>query len=99
MAGEYLAAAEMAGRPFVPVYLTCDVDTNLGRIETQERINSGTTKLTDAKVLEDIRSRCKLFVFECCPGLSIDITDLGPLEAASKILDFDFREIPSGEGR
>lgn len=89
----------MAGRPFLPVYLTCDVDSNLERIATQERIDSGTTKLADAQVLGDIRSRYELFVFECRLGLSIDTTDLEPLEAASKILDFAFREIRSGEGQ
>lgn len=82
----------------IPVYLACDVDTNLRRVATQERVRSGTTKLTDAQVVEGLRSRCELFVFDCCPGFSIDTTNLKPIEAAWKILDSVFQQLPDGKG-
>lgn len=88
MALEYRDAAYRAGRPFVPVYLTCDADTNLERVASPDRLRSGTTKLTDAQALRDLRSRCEMFRFDSCPGLMIDSTNLPPSEVATKILAF-----------
>lgn len=85
---EYQDAACRAGRPFVPIYLTCDIDVNLERIANPDRVNGGTTKLTDAQVLKGLRSRCELFRFDSCPGLVLDSTNIAPLETAKKILAF-----------
>jgi hypothetical protein len=83
---EYRAAARSAGRPFVPVYLTCDVDENLQRVAHPDRVNSKTGKLTDIQVLKDIRSRCELFRFADGPHLTVDSTSMSPLEQATKVL-------------
>ncbi|KAH8812079.1 hypothetical protein F5884DRAFT_855386 [Xylogone sp. PMI_703] len=88
VAMEYEAAADKAGRVFVPIYLTCDIDVNLERIGTLDRVNSGTTKLTDIRVLKDMCSRCELFCFDDRTGLTIDSTHVPPLETARNILVF-----------
>ena len=85
VAFEYEAAAREAARPFVPVYLVCSVDENLKRATSLDRANGGTTKLTDMEVLSDLRSRCELFRFENYPSLTIDVTTMSPVEAATKI--------------
>ncbi|KAF4450972.1 hypothetical protein F53441_5963 [Fusarium austroafricanum] len=87
VAKEYADAASTAGRPFLPVYLTCSLKANIQRIASRGRIDSGTTKLIDADVLRDIRSRCQLFHFDGHPGLTVDSTVAPPLEIAGKILD------------
>ncbi|RFU25742.1 hypothetical protein B7463_g10595, partial [Scytalidium lignicola] len=88
VAMEYKDAAYRAGRPFIPVYLTCNIDVNLERITNFGRVNSGTTKLTDAQVLKDMYSRCELFHFNNCLSLTVDSTNVPPLETAKKILQF-----------
>jgi len=85
---EYKDAAQKAGRPFKPIYLTCDIDENVKRVATLDRINSGTKKLTDTQLLKDFHSRCKLFRFDHCSGLTIDTTNMSPQEAAVKMLAF-----------
>ncbi|KAF5019625.1 hypothetical protein F66182_8371 [Fusarium sp. NRRL 66182] len=87
VAKEYADAASTAGRPFLPIYLTCNLEANLERIASSDRINSGTTKLIDAEVLRDMRSRCQLFRFDGHPDLTVDSTVAPPLETAGKILD------------
>ncbi|KAI1175827.1 hypothetical protein F4777DRAFT_578612 [Nemania sp. FL0916] len=82
---EYKLAAMQASRPFVPIYLVCDEQENLRRLSSQERLASGTTKLTSADVLKGIRSRSTLFHFNECAGLTIDITSKSPVEAAKEI--------------
>ncbi|KAJ5109954.1 hypothetical protein N7532_002599 [Penicillium argentinense] len=88
VATEYKDAAHESGRPFLPVYLVCDVDANLERVSTLERIDSGTKKLTNAQLVKHLRGKCDLFRFDDCPGLELDTTNAPPLEIASKILDF-----------
>ncbi|CAH0046196.1 unnamed protein product [Clonostachys solani] len=90
VAREYQAAAEAAKRPFTPVYLTCDCEVNITRATSHERLQGGTTKLTDAKIIRDIRSRCKIFRFEAGDRqpCSIDTTTLTPADAASKIIEY-----------
>lgn len=88
MATEYRIAALESGRPFLPVYLICDVNTNLKRVNTIERIDSGTKKLTNVELVRELREKCELFRFDDCPGLTLDSTGASPLEIASKILDF-----------
>lgn len=88
VATEYLEAARQAGRPFKPVYITCDVDENIKRIASLERVNSSTKKLTDPELLRDFRSRCELFQFEDCSGLTLDTTNTAPKEVARELLQF-----------
>ncbi|VUC37180.1 unnamed protein product [Clonostachys rosea] len=90
VAREYQAAAEVSKRPFIPVYLTCECEVNITRATSQERLQGGTTKLTDAKIIRDFRSRCQVFQFEAeefQPCL-IDTTSLAPTDAASRIMDY-----------
>ncbi|KAI8628542.1 hypothetical protein F5Y19DRAFT_476524 [Xylariaceae sp. FL1651] len=87
VAFEYELAAIQASRPFVPIYLICDEQENLRRLSSQERLASGTTKLTSADVLKEIRSHSTLFRFNDCTGLTIDITSKSPAEAAQEIFD------------
>lgn len=88
MATEYKDAASRAGRPFVPTYLSCDLGTNLERVASIDRLNRGTKKLTDVQVLGDLSSRCELFRFDDCPGLTVDSTNAPPVETAPEILTF-----------
>lgn len=86
VAMEYKTAALSSGRPFLPIYLDCDVDENLQRVTSLERVDSGTTKLISCDVLKDLRSRCELFSFDAPERLRVDVTNLPPREAAMRIL-------------
>ncbi|KAL7932205.1 hypothetical protein V8C35DRAFT_96924 [Trichoderma chlorosporum] len=86
-AQEYLQAARKAGRPFLSIYLSCETELNIKRATSSERTLGTTTKLTDAAMLREILSRCKMFRFEDSPyeACHIDTTDLTPRDAALKI--------------
>lgn len=86
-AEEYWQAAQKADRPFIPIYLSCDTGVNIKRATSTERTQGTTTKLTDAGLLRDILSRCKLFRFENSPyeACHIDTTDLTPEHVALRI--------------
>lgn len=83
---EYKEAASKAGRTFVPVYLICNVDKNLRRVATPDHLHSRTMKLTDIQLARDLHSRCELFRFNDCAGLTVNSTDVSPLETSAKIL-------------
>ncbi|ENH67553.1 hypothetical protein FOC1_g10010836 [Fusarium oxysporum f. sp. cubense race 1] len=87
VAHEYANAASYAGRPFLPVYLTCGLEANIERVDHAEQVASGTTKILDQWLLRDTRGRCELFKFQGYPGLMIDSTEKTALENAKKILD------------
>lgn len=55
------------------------------RLTSLQRTTSGTTKLSDSKVLAGIRSRCKLFRFDGIEGITIDVTKMQPIEAAEAL--------------
>ncbi|KAK4151039.1 hypothetical protein C8A00DRAFT_36346 [Chaetomidium leptoderma] len=95
VASEYKAAAFKAGRPFVPIYITCDEATNLERVASPDRLGSGTNKLTNPQVLGDLRSRCELYQFDSCPGLTVDSTSLAPSAVAAKIVEFAWNRASS----
>jgi len=84
---EYEDAASRAGRPFIPIYLTCELGVNLERVDNAERLSSGTTKLTDVEVLRDLRANYELFRFDTCPGVDLDSTSVPPSVTARKILE------------
>ncbi|KAL5088874.1 hypothetical protein Trisim1_006289 [Trichoderma cf. simile WF8] len=86
-AQEYLQAAREAKRPFITVYLSCELEVNIKRATSSERVQGTTTKLTDAVMLRDALSRCKMFRFENSPyeAYNIDTTDLAPVDAALRI--------------
>ncbi|KAF4472253.1 hypothetical protein FALBO_852 [Fusarium albosuccineum] len=89
VAEEYQAAARQAGRPFLPVYLSCDLNVNIRRALSDSRVNGGTTKLTDPDILRNVRRRSQVFQFEDEPGraCSIDTTAMEPVDVAKQILE------------
>ncbi|RFU75587.1 hypothetical protein TARUN_6647 [Trichoderma arundinaceum] len=86
-AQEYWQAAQKAGRPFVPIYLSCDVEANIERATSSERTQGTTTKLTDASIIRDLLSRCKIFQFDNSPyeKCHIDTTYSTPTDVAVRI--------------
>jgi hypothetical protein len=88
VAAEYSDVAAVAKRPFIPIYLHCDILENKKRIASPERVNSGTTKLVNYDLLQDWYDKYELVRFAEFEGLDLDSTDITPLEAASKILAF-----------
>ncbi|KAM3502222.1 hypothetical protein MY10362_004995 [Beauveria mimosiformis] len=80
------AAAARAGRPFLPVYLTCERGENLRRVVRPERGAAGSSKLTDAALVESFMEDSQIYRF---PGLGVEIdtTTRGPEETARLILD------------
>ncbi|KAL9078331.1 MAG: hypothetical protein Q9157_002762 [Trypethelium eluteriae] len=87
VAREYEAAAQRSGRPFLPIYLECEVDENVRRVASAQRTNSGTTKLLDSEVLKGIRVRCHLYRFDEIKGISLDVSSIAPQEAAEALLE------------
>ena len=85
VAKEYEVAALLAGRPFLPIYLECDIKENTRRITSPQRGISGTTKLLSPEILAEIRSRCQLFRFDGVKGITSDITNMAPEEAAETL--------------
>jgi hypothetical protein len=57
---DYGDAALRAGRPFLAVHINCDMETNFRRVGTPESLGSRTTKLTDARVLGELRSEFEM---------------------------------------
>ncbi|KAM3469757.1 hypothetical protein MY5147_006843 [Beauveria neobassiana] len=80
------AAAARAGRPFLPVYLTCERGENLRRVVRPERGAAGSSKLTDAALVESFMDDSQIYRF---PGLGVEIdtTAREPEETARLILD------------
>ena len=84
LAAPSLDLARQRKAPFVPVVLDLDPDENSRRLTVLARSEGG--KLTDAAILEDIRAQERLLRL---PGAyDLDVTDLSPQEAASRIQTF-----------
>ncbi|OAA75213.1 hypothetical protein LEL_07201 [Akanthomyces lecanii RCEF 1005] len=87
-------AAAKAGRPFLPVYLTCERQENLRRVTRPERGEKGCSKLTDVELVRKFMDDSKIYKF---PGIGIDIdtTARVPEETAQLIreaMDAQLRE-------
>jgi hypothetical protein len=76
VAGEYHMAANRAGRLFVPICLTCGVEENLKRVESDERRCDGTTELHDPEEVRKFRLRYELYRFGGDEELVLDVTEL-----------------------
>ncbi|KAF2141161.1 uncharacterized protein K452DRAFT_359516 [Aplosporella prunicola CBS 121167] len=85
VAAEYKNAAAKSARPFLSVYLACDLEEHLQRVATVERRNDGTGKLVDGEILRSMRSRCELYTFGAENGLWLDVTHVSPRQAAASI--------------
>ncbi|KAM0511046.1 hypothetical protein ACHAPE_010250 [Trichoderma viride] len=85
-AQEYCDAALKAGRPFIPVYLSCEIEANIMRATSAERAQGTTSKLTCPDTVRELRTKCKLFKFGSpYEEYHIDTTDLTPKETALRI--------------
>ncbi|KAI9722747.1 MAG: hypothetical protein M1828_004443 [Chrysothrix sp. TS-e1954] len=87
VAAEYEQAAQKSGRTFMPVNIECSVKVNLQRVQTLGRKDSATGKMIDAELLREMRSKSKLFTFDDCEVLELDVTHLTAAEAARKLLE------------
>ena len=89
VAAEFKEAAERGDRPFIPIYLTCDLAVNLKRVRGSERVDSGTGKIVDQDLIHSLRDTCELARLEHAPGLTLDSTDTSPSDIAACIVAFN----------
>jgi hypothetical protein len=90
VADHHAKAAEDRGCTFIPVVLTCDTDVNAQRLRSQERqdlVAGGKGMLLDTTLLQEFRSNGQILKFSCPELLELDISDLSPEEAASRIAE------------
>ncbi|CEJ94693.1 hypothetical protein VHEMI10210 [[Torrubiella] hemipterigena] len=81
-------AAEKAGRPFLPVYLSCSRDELMARLASPDR-QAGTTtklKLKDAKLVNEFLDDSTIYKFPGGIGLELEVTNMAPEEAARAIV-------------
>jgi len=57
---EYVDLAEASGIPLVMINIVCDLDTNRGRLCSEERKKGGKAKLVDVDVLDRVRRETSL---------------------------------------
>ncbi|OAQ97402.1 hypothetical protein LLEC1_02672 [Akanthomyces lecanii] len=79
-------AAAKAGRPFLPVYLTCEREENLRRVARPERGEKGSSKLTDVELVRKFMEDSKIYKFPDL-GVDIDTTAREPEKTAQLILE------------
>lgn len=84
---EYRTAAALRGSPFLSVVLTCEIEENRRRLVSGTRGDGSTTKLTDHDILHIIRMGEDIYRCGAETELVLDITELRPTDAASKILE------------
>jgi hypothetical protein len=72
---------------FVPIVLTCDVEENARRLESEKRGRSGTTKLTDIESLRQMRQSYEMYRFGVAEELVLDVTNMSAEDAAVKMLE------------
>ncbi|KAL8696517.1 MAG: hypothetical protein Q9201_007623 [Fulgogasparrea decipioides] len=88
---DYIHAAKRRRSPLISVILTCNTDENLRRLQAELR---GKTKLNDIDVLLEIRESEDLYHFGGDTELTLDVTELSPVAAAQKILNFVTKVAP-----
>jgi hypothetical protein len=57
---QYINLAEGRGVPLVVVNLVCDLESNKGRLRSEERKELGKTKLVDTGILEQVREETSI---------------------------------------
>lgn len=77
--------ASRRGSVFVPVMLTCAVDVQLRRVQSQERARR--FKIADSKGVMHLMTTTPLYTPDDPELLTIDTTSLAPEQSASRILD------------
>ncbi|EON98532.1 hypothetical protein UCRPA7_5889 [Phaeoacremonium minimum UCRPA7] len=94
VAQEYEATAARSNRALIPIYLDCQLEENLRRVQTLERRTSLKDKIRSPKEARSVRNEGgRLFVFPDHNGLTLNITNMAPGEAAISILGFMNDEI------
>jgi hypothetical protein len=88
IAWEYEQAAKSCGRLFLPVYLECQIDENVKRVESLERQSSTRSKIKCGNLAKSLRRNRKLYMFKDYKGLQLNVTDLEAHEAAMEVLSF-----------
>lgn len=87
VAKAYRETARVAGRPFLPVYMRCDLGEHLVRLRSPERVESRQHKLVDPRVLMDIMEKGALYEFPDIPGLHVRLVrGQDPVSMAHQIL-------------
>ncbi|UNI19622.1 hypothetical protein JDV02_005801 [Purpureocillium takamizusanense] len=79
------AAANKAGRPFLPIYLICSRDENLKRVVNPERTRGGRKKLVDIDIMTRFLDKLSIYRFPAL-GVEINTTSLEPPAAAREIV-------------
>lgn len=83
---EHRAAAEKAGRPFLPIYLVCLKEENLARVASPGRTQRGRAKLCDVNMVGGFLDKLAIYRFPG-QGVDVDVTELAPGEAAGRIVE------------
>ncbi|KAK2591333.1 hypothetical protein QQS21_010986 [Conoideocrella luteorostrata] len=82
---EYAKCAKDRDTVYIPIVLTCDLDTNLTRCEAPDRAHSG--KLVDKQLLRKFRNHTELYSFHHdYATLELDVSTLSAADAAKQIL-------------
>ncbi|KAL1872970.1 hypothetical protein Daus18300_004111 [Diaporthe australafricana] len=89
LAHDFEIVAKRANRLLIPIYLECQVEENMRRLQEAERMVSLKDKIRSPNEAKTVRSDGgSLFIFKAREGLSINITRMLPHEAALQILSF-----------
>ncbi|KAI3396728.1 hypothetical protein diail_11755 [Diaporthe ilicicola] len=89
LAQGFEAVAKRTNRLLIPIYLECQVEENMRRLQEAERRVSLKDKIRSPNEAKTVRSDGgSLLIFKTCEGLSLNITKMLPHEAALQILSF-----------
>ncbi|KAG6368456.1 hypothetical protein INS49_002663 [Diaporthe citri] len=89
LARDFEVVAKRTNRLLIPIYLECQVEENMRRLQEAERRVSLKDKIRSPNEAKTVRSDGgSLFIFKAREGLSINITKMLPHEAALKILSY-----------
>lgn len=80
---DYEKTALRLGAPLVSVIMTCETKVNMERVVSRD---DSCTKLRNVEVLRSIREQEEMFRFGGERELELDVSNLGPEEAAQRIL-------------
>ncbi|KAG8159873.1 hypothetical protein KVR01_010510 [Diaporthe batatas] len=89
LAQDFEVVSKRTNRLLIPIYLECQVEENMRRLQEAERRVSLKDKIRSPNEAKTVRSEggC-LYIFKKREGLSINITKMLPHEAALKILSY-----------
>ncbi len=85
---DYRKAASDRGSTLYSIVVDCSLQENLRRLQAPGRGGQANTKLTDERILLDIRQHEDIYHFGGDMELEIDTTESSPSETARRIFDF-----------